>query len=231
MARSRTVSHGASRIPVASCGRRPGGRRARRRGSAAGASIVQTPSSMWVFTDRGDAGRRLAGAVARIKPQPDVVLALPRGGIPVGYEIARRLGVPLDVIVVRKLGAPGREEYAMGAIASGDVQVIDPEAIELLEVTPEELDYVITRERAELARREVVFRGDREPFDVTGRNVGLVDDGLATGASMLAAIEVVRARRPATIAVAVPISSPAVCSQMRRSVDQMVCLGTPDRLR
>lgn len=184
-----------------------------------------------MFTDRHDAGRRLADPVARLEPRPDVVLALPRGGIPIGYEIAQRLGVPLDVVVVRKLGAPGREELAMGAIASGEVQIVDPEMLEHLEVTPEELDYVIGRERIELARREELFRGDGAPFDVIGANVLIVDDGLATGATMLAAIEAVRARRPARITIAVPIAAPTVCAQIRELVDHLVCLVTPHRLR
>jgi putative phosphoribosyl transferase len=186
---------------------------------------------MWVFTDRRDAGRRLAEAVARLEPRPEIILALPRGGIPVGYELAKRIDVPLDVVVVRKLGAPGHEEYAIGAIASGEVQVLDPEALELLEVTPEQLGYVIGRERVELARRESLFRGDRPPIDITGKSVVLVDDGLATGSTMLAAIEAVRKRHPSRIAVAVPIASPKICAQMRQAVEAMLCLVTPNRLR
>jgi putative phosphoribosyl transferase len=186
---------------------------------------------MWVFNDRRDAGRRLADAAARLEPRPDIVLALPRGGIPVGHEIAQRLGVPLDVVVVRKLGAPGHEEYAIGAIASGEVQVLDPEALEMLEVTPEQLGYVIGRERTELARREALFRGDRAAFDIAGKSVLLVDDGLATGSTMLAAIEAVRMRHPARIAVAVPIAAPKVCALMRETVEAMLCLVTPERLR
>src|SRR3989441_11708199 len=141
-----------------------------------------------LFRDRRDAGRLLAEKLAAYATRPDVVvLALPRGGVPVAYEVARRLGAPLDVFVVRKLGVPGHEEFAMGAIASGDVIVLDRAVIEGLGIPRAAVEAAIAREQAELARREQLYRGGRPPLEVTGKTCILVDDGLATGSTMRAA--------------------------------------------
>jgi predicted phosphoribosyltransferase len=183
---------------------------------------------MRVFQDRRDAGSRLATALDRFAGNPDVVvLALPRGGVPVGYEIASRLGAPLDVLVVRKLGVPGHEELAMGAIASGGATVIDRHTLRMLGVSETMLARVIERERAELVRREHAFRGDRKNIDVGGKTVIIVDDGLATGSSMLAAVKALRTRNPAQIIVAVPVAAPETCDAFRTHVDQITCLVTP----
>jgi len=188
---------------------------------------------MRIFRDRRDAGQQLADVVAaRHAGSSDVVvLALPRGGVPVGYEIAARLGAPLDVLIVRKLGVPGHEELAMGAIASGDIRVVDQRLARLANVTREELERVVERERAELARRERLFRGDRDGVDVTGKTVILVDDGLATGATMLAAVKALRTRRPGRMVVAVPVAAPEACAAFRGQVDETICLLTPDHMR
>ena len=159
-----------------------------------------------------------------------VVLGLPRGGVAVAYEIAVALSAPLDVLVVRKLGIPGYEEVAMGAIASGGIQVVDRHIMKQLGITSAELRGVVERESRELARREEVFRGDKPPLDVTGKTVIVVDDGLATGSTMLAAITALRIRGPEKIVVAVPIGAPAVCNSLRTHVDDMHCLVTPDNL-
>jgi len=185
---------------------------------------------MAMFRDRVDAGQRLAAALAKYANEADVlVLALPRGGVPVGYEVARRLGAPLDVLVVRKLGVPGHEELAMGAIASGGAQVIDRDIVAMIGVADDILEHVIERETRELERRERVFRGERgaTPLDVEGKTVVLVDDGLATGSTMLAAVQGLRTRGPRRIVVAVPVGSPETCAAFRPHVDEIVCLATP----
>jgi putative phosphoribosyl transferase len=188
---------------------------------------------MRVFRDRRDAGRQLADVLAgRYAETPNVVvLALPRGGVPVGYEIAARLGAPLDVLIVRKLGVPGHEELAMGAIASGGVQVIDYRLVRLVGASETELARIVDRERLEVVRRERLFRGDRPPLDVTGRTVIIVDDGLATGATMLAAIKALRTRGPGRVVVAVPVAAPEACRTLRAHVDDTICLATPDGMR
>lgn len=181
------------------------------------------------FRDRMDAGRRLAAELASYADDPDVrVLALPRGGVPVGYEVARALRAPLDVFIIRKLGLPGHEEVAMGAIASGGVGVLNEDLIERAGVTGPELQRVINAERRELERRERLYRGDRPPPDVAGRKVILVDDGLATGATMRAAIEAVRVEGPKLVVVAVPIAAPETCDAFRAVADHMVCAITPE---
>jgi putative phosphoribosyl transferase len=183
---------------------------------------------MRIFRDRQDAGAQLALGLQGYAERPDVlVLALPRGGVPIGYELATRLQVPLDVLVVRKLGVPGHSELAMGAIASGGVQVIDRQIMSALGISREAFDAVVASERAELERREQLFRGNRASLDVRDKTVILVDDGLATGATMKAAIEALRLRRPAAIAVAVPIASAETCAALRPLVDDMICLVTP----
>jgi erythromycin esterase-like protein/predicted phosphoribosyltransferase len=182
-----------------------------------------------LFLDRRDAGRRLAEKIAGYSHRPDVlVLALPRGGVPVAYEVARALNAPLDVFVVRKLGVPGYEELAMGAVATGGVRVLNNEIIEALGIPAPIIDAVTARERQELARRERLYRGSRPQPDVRGRTVILVDDGLATGATMYAAIEALRQQGPARIVVAVPTASPDTCEEMKRRADEVVCAITPE---
>jgi len=156
------------------------------------------------------------------------VLASPRGGVPVGCEVARALGVPLDVFVVRKLGVPGHEELAMGAIASGGVRLLNEDVVALAGVSEEAIDEVAAREAAEIRRRERVYRGDRGPPDLRGRTVILVDDGLATGASMRAAAAAVRRQGPAWVVVAVPAAAADTCETLRGEVDELVCLMTPE---
>ena len=181
------------------------------------------------FRDRRDAGRHLALTLRRYAGRPDVVvLALPRGGVPVAYEVATALGVALDVFVVRKLGLPGHEELAMGAIASGDVVVLNEEITQLLDVPHSVIAEVREREARELARREALYRDGRAPLEVRGRTVLLVDDGLATGASMRAGIEALRQRAPARIVVAVPIAAQQTCADLRHEVEEVICAVTPE---
>jgi predicted phosphoribosyltransferase len=181
------------------------------------------------FRDRVDAGRVLAEELARYADRPDVlVLALPRGGVPVGFEVARRLRAPLDVFVVRKLGVPGHEELAMGAIASGGVRLLNDGVVAVAGVSDAEIEAATARETRELIRRERLYRGDRPPPDVRGRTVILVDDGLATGATMRAAVAAVRRQGPARLVVAVPTASPDTCEELRAEVDDLVCARTPD---
>jgi putative phosphoribosyl transferase len=183
------------------------------------------------FEDRRDAGRQLAAELRQYAGRPDVlVLGLARGGTPVANEVARALDLPLDVFIVRKLGVPGHEELAMGAIASGEVQVLDDRLIRTLHIPQSAVSKVIAEERRELERRESAYRGGRIPPDVAGRAVILVDDGLATGASMFAAISALRKANPAKIVVAVPVAAPEVCSAMRRVADECVCVLTPAQL-
>jgi erythromycin esterase-like protein/predicted phosphoribosyltransferase len=182
-----------------------------------------------LFIDRRDAGRRLAEKIAGYSNRPDVlVLALPRGGVPVAYEVARVLNAPLDVFVVRKLGVPGYEELAMGAVATGGVRVLNDELVERLGIPAPLIDAVVARERQELARREHLYRDGRPQPDVRGRTVILVDDGLATGATMHAAIEALRQQNPARIVVAVPTAPPDTCEEMKRRADEVVCAITPE---
>lgn len=184
------------------------------------------------FSDRREAGRVLANELRPYAGREDVVvLGLPRGGIPVAYEVAVALRAPLDVFVVRKLGAPGQEELAMGAIASGGVVVFNDEVVEAFHVDRDLLEDTIARERLELERRERLYRGDRRPFEVRGLTVILVDDGLATGSTMRAAVAALRRRGPAAIVVAVPTASPVVCEEFRRIADRCICSITPEPFR
>jgi predicted phosphoribosyltransferase len=181
------------------------------------------------FRDRVDAGRVLARKLDRYRGRPDLlVLALPRGGVPVGFEVARELGAPLDVFVVRKLGMPGHEEYAIGAIASGGVRIINEEAITAFGVTDDEIEAVTAAESAELERRERRYRDGRPPPEIAGKTVILVDDGLATGSTMRAAVEALREEGPARLVVAVPTAAPETCHEIGRLVDDMVCAMTPE---
>jgi putative phosphoribosyl transferase len=183
-----------------------------------------------VFADRRAAGRVLAQQLHRCVDASAgdvVVLALPRGGVPVGYEIAVALGAPLDVFVVRKLGVTGHEELGMGAIASGGVRVLNADVMAELRITTTELDAVTAREAAELVRRELLYRGNRPLLDVRGRTVVLVDDGLATGASMRAGIHALRLLQPARIIGAVPVAASDVCRALGAEADAMVCAMTP----
>lgn len=181
------------------------------------------------FRDRADAGRRLAGMLRDFAHRDDLlVLGLPRGGVPVAHEVARALGAPLDVFVVRKLGLPGHDELAMGAIASGGVRLVNDDVVSAFGVTEDEIARVAAREERELERRERLYRGDGPPPVVTGRTVLLVDDGLATGASMRAAVEAIRAQHPKAIVVAVPVAPAESCDALRDAADDVVCAFTPD---
>jgi predicted phosphoribosyltransferase len=178
------------------------------------------------FTDRLEAGHTLARLLAGYLDARDaVVLALPRGGVPVGFEVARTLHLPLDVLVVRKLGVPGHEEYAMGAIASGGVRATNPDAS--VGFPAEAVEEAAQREIRELERRERRYRGDRPALDVARRIVILVDDGMATGSTMLAAVRAVRERGPKRVVVAVPIASGEACEAMRKEADEVICALTP----
>jgi len=181
-----------------------------------------------LFRDRREAGRLLAAKLTAYANRPDVlVLALPRGGVPVAYEVARALKAPLDVFIVRKLGVPGHEELAMGAVATGDVRVLNDEIVSALRIPEYVIDKVTAKEQQELARRERLYRGNRPAPDVRGRAVILVDDGLATGATMLAAIKALRQQQPARIVVAVPTAAPETCEELKAEVDDVICAVTP----
>lgn len=181
------------------------------------------------YYDRAAAGRALARQLTDYANRPNVlVLALPRGGLPVAYEVARALRAPLDVFVVRKLGVPGHEELAMGAIATGGVRVVNPEVLRMLDIPPEVVDAVAARELRELERREHAYRDDRPPPDVHGKTVILIDDGLATGATMRAAVAALRAQGPVRIVVAVPVASPDTCAELSREVEEIICAETPE---
>jgi putative phosphoribosyl transferase len=183
------------------------------------------------FRDRRHAGRALA-ELPDLGPYrggaDTIVLALPRGGVPVGYELARALDLPLDVLVVRKLGVPGHEELAMGAIAGGGTQVIEPEVVGRLELDEETISDVAARERRILEDRERRYRGDRPPLDVQGKAVILVDDGLATGSTVRAATRALGTRGPAAIVIAVPAAPAQTCREMEEEADQVVCASTPE---
>ena len=182
------------------------------------------------FQDRNQAGKLLGELLARELDQIDdgIVLGLPRGGVPVAAEVAELLGLPLDIYLVRKLGVPGHEEYAMGAIASGGVRVLNEDAVRSLGIADETIDAITERELAELHRRERAYRGDRAPLDLVERHVILVDDGVATGASMRAAIEAVRSADPASLTVAVPVAPRSTTTEMADTADRVVVVTTPD---
>ncbi len=181
------------------------------------------------FADRPEAGELLATKLTAYANRPDVVvLALPRGGVPVAFAVARALRAPLDVFLVRKLGVPGHEELARGAIASGGVRVLNDEVVRYLRIPDAVIDEVAAREMQEISRRERLYRGDRPPLHVQGRTTILVDDGLATGATMRAAIAALRQLRPARVVVAVPTAAPDPCEELGAEVDEIVCARTPE---
>ena len=181
------------------------------------------------FRDRHDAGQLLATKLARYANRADVVvLALPRGGVPVASEVANALRVPLDVYLVRKLGVPGYEELAMGAIATGGVRVLNEQIVNALGIPEDVIDAVASWEQQELERRERIYRGDRPPPDVQSKTVILIDDGLATGATMQAAVRALRQQEPARIVVAVPTAAPETCEQFKAEADEVICAITPE---
>ena len=181
-----------------------------------------------IFQDRTDAGRQLAEELLSYAGRDDVmVLALPRGGVPVAFEVAQRLGVPLDVFVVRKLGLPGHEELAMGAIAPGGVRVLNEDVLYVMSDAQSIVEMVTAIEREELERRERNYRKDRTAPDLKGRTVILIDDGLATGATMRAAVAALRQQGAAKIIVAVPVAAPITCQDLKNAADDVICLQTP----
>jgi predicted phosphoribosyltransferase len=184
------------------------------------------------FVDRADAGQVLARQLSAYANRNDVmVLALPRGGVPVAFEVARELNAPLDIFVVRKLGAPGQAELAMGAIASGDVVVINDDVVRALKIAPDAIAAAVEDERHELARRESMYRGSRPPLDVEDKTVILIDDGLATGSTMRAAVAALQRKNPARIVVAVPVGAASTCAELRTIADDCVCAIAPEHFR
>lgn len=182
-----------------------------------------------MFYNRTEAGKLLATKLQPYADRPDVLaLALPRGGVPVAFEVSRALNAPLDVFVVRKLGMPGHEELAMGAIATGGGKVVNRDVVQTFRIPNHVIDAVAVREGEELARRERLYRGNRPPPQISGRVVILIDDGLATGSSMSAAIAALRKQGPAKIVVAVPVAAPSTCDEFRSEVDEIVCAVTPE---
>ena len=183
-----------------------------------------------IFRDRHAAGRRLAAALMPLAIESPVVIGLPRGGVPVAFEVARALGAPLDVLAVRKLGAPGHPEFAVGALAEEGIGVLAPEVAAQVGMTRADLDRIMDRESAELERRTHAYRGDRAPAPVAGRTAIVVDDGLATGLTVLAAVRAVRERGAEHTIVAVPVGSPEAVALLRKEADRVVCLNVPEEL-
>ncbi len=181
-----------------------------------------------LFRDRTEAGKKLAQKLKAYANRPDVlVLGLPRGGVPVAFEVAMTLNAPLDVFLVRKLGVPGRTEFAMGAIASCGVRILNRKIIEERNISEEAIERAAAQEQRELSRREYAYRGDRPLLDLSDRTVILVDDGIATGATMLAATVAVRQKHPKHLLAAVPVSAPEICHEFQLEVDEIICAETP----
>jgi putative phosphoribosyl transferase len=180
------------------------------------------------FKDRVDAGQILANKLSKYANQKPLVLGLPRGGVPVAFEVAKALKAPLDVYIVRKLGVPGQEELAMGAIATGDVRVLNQEVIDALRISDEEIETETRREKEELKRREALYRGGRPTLDVTNRTVLLIDDGIATGSTIKAAIAALKKQKAGRIIVGVPVAPPSTIEELSKEVDEVVCVSTPE---
>jgi putative phosphoribosyl transferase len=191
---------------------------------------MQTPiNDQTPFRNRREAGRVLASRLKRYAGRNDVVvLALPRGGVPVAFEVAEALGAPLDIFLVRKLGTPGHRELAMGAIASGGIRVLNNDVVRWLGISPEQIDAVAREEQRELERRQQAYLEGRAPQPLEGRIVILVDDGLATGSTMRAAAQAIRQRNPAQVIVAVPVGAPDTCREMAAFADEVLCARTPE---
>jgi putative phosphoribosyl transferase len=182
-----------------------------------------------IFSNRREAGRKLAERLRGYANRKDVVvLGIPRGGVPVAFEVARTLEVPLDILLLRKLGVPGHEELGFGAIASGGIRALNPEVVEALRISPLDIELVTDRERKELKRREHAYRGQRPPLNVRGLTVILVDDGIATGSGMRAAVGALRQMHPAHVVIAVPVAPSSTCNRLRSEVDDLVCLTMPE---
>jgi predicted phosphoribosyltransferase len=188
-----------------------------------------SPESPQPFRDRVEGGEQLAERLSSYKGLPNVVvLGLPRGGVPIAHLVSQALGAPFDVYVVRKLGVPGHEELAMGAIASGGVRLINRDVVEELRIPSAAIESAAAAEQIELDRRQLAYRGSRPALELAGKVVILVDDGLATGSTMRAAVMAVRQQHPARIIVAVPVGAQSTCTELAREADEVVCLRTPD---
>ncbi|MGB0035980.1 MAG: phosphoribosyltransferase [Candidatus Acidiferrales bacterium] len=182
-----------------------------------------------IFRNRQEAGQKLASRLEKYANRADViVLGVPRGGVPIAFEVATALNLPLDIFVLRKLGVPGHEELAFGAIGSGGVRVLDDEIVKCVGLSDMVIDLVTRAERAELARREQMYRGERPPLDVRGKTVILVDDGIATGSSLRAGVRALRQMQPAVIVIAAPVAPQATVNRLRREVDDVVCVAIPE---
>jgi putative phosphoribosyl transferase len=184
---------------------------------------------MSYFNDRTDAGKRLAERLSEYANREDVlILALPRGGVPVAFEVAKELNVKMDVFIVRKLGVPGNEELAMGAIASGNIRVLNEDVVRSFRIPQKVIDEATANELRELERRERIYRGNRPAPKISGMTVILIDDGLATGATMRAAVAAVKSQNPAKVIITVPVAAPDTCSAFRKEVDEVICVATPE---
>jgi putative phosphoribosyl transferase len=183
-----------------------------------------------IFRNRRDAGRYLAAKLLHYQDTPNIaVLALPRGGVPVAFEVARALQAPLDVFLVRKVGVPGHREFAMGAVAEGEVQILNQRLVDRLRIPSDLIEAAIRRERREIDRQEAVYRHGRQPLELQDHTVILVDDGLATGSTMRAAVESLRQREPRWIAVAVPVGAAHTCDEFSDVADEVVCGASPEQ--